>query len=734
MKSFSGRALLASTALCGALGVAAPAVAQDDGAASVEEVIVTAQRREQRLLDVPASVAAVGADAIKDLNIQQVSELSSHVPNLAIDSSTSLNSAVYIRGVGANSRNIGFDTRVGVYMDGVYLGQSPALNQELVDLERVEVLRGPQGALFGKNTVAGAINLISRRPSFDREGYVGLRLGNHEEIQATARYNLPLSDTLAAKLSVNRAQRDGFTKNLYDGSTVGNRDVWSWRAQLRWEATEALSVNISADGLVAREAGEYGNAFTNTFGTALTPGYLQPRTVNLDHQNRDERDVYGAAVEIAYRLASGPTFKSITAWRSTDFFSTNDLDYSPLDLLSVDFDDSYDQYTQEFQLVSGGDGPLGYVAGLYLYQQDSETKRTGRVGSLGPALGVAPGTTLPTAGDLRTRNIALYGNAEYEITEKLTLGAGFRWSWEEKVVDYMINGAGLPALGLATGRFSDSRVDRDFSPTVTATYAFQPRLTGFLRYAKGYKSGGYNLDFVSKTIFPGNLEFEKETASSFEGGLKGELFERRLSFSVTAFQTTFENYQVDQFQQLAGGGVAIVIGNASEVRSRGVELEGVFRPGGGLSIDASLGLQDVEFTSFPGGGSGGADASGKRVPGAAKVQAALGVTYVRPIGDDFELLLHADYSYRGSYYSDIDNLETVVVGGVTVPFDKIPEQGYVNGRIALSRDAQGWEVALWGRNLFDEDNVQIYGGDIFGTRTRRFTAPRTWGVELSARF
>lgn len=734
MRKFGERALLVSTALCGALGAWTPAAAQEGGAVSVEEIIVTAQRREQRLLDVPASVAAVSADAIRDLNIQQVSELSNHVPNLAIDSTTSLNSAVYIRGVGANSRNIGFDTRVGVYLDGVYLGQSPALNQELVDLERVEVLRGPQGALFGKNTVAGAINLISRRPSFAREGYVGLRVGAHDEIQATARYNLPLSDTLAAKLSVNRAERDGFTKNLYDGGTVGNRDVWSWRAQLRWEPTEDLLVDVSADGLVAREAGEYGNAFTNTFGTALSAGYANPRTVDLDHQNRDERDVYGLAVEVAYDLASGPTFKSITAWRSTDFFSTNDLDYSPLDLLWVDFDDSYDQYTQEFQLVSSGEGPLGYVAGLYLYQQDSETARTGRVGSLGPALGVAPGTTLPTAGDLRTRNVALYGNAEYQFTEKLTVGAGFRWSWEEKVVDYAIDGSGLPALGLATGRFADSRVDRDFSPTVTLTYAFQPRLTGFLRYAKGYKSGGYNLDFVSAAIFPGDLEFDKETAASFEGGLKGELFDRRLNFSATAFETTFENYQVDQFQQLAGGGVAIVIGNASEVRSRGVELEGEFRVTGGFTIDASLGLQEVEFTSFPGGGSGGSDASGKRVPGAARVQGALGATYVQPLGDDFRLLLHADYSYRGSYYSDIDNLDTIVVGGATVPFDRVPLQTYVNGRIALSQEAQGWEVALWGRNLFDEDNILIYGGDIFGTRTRRYTPPRTWGVELSARF
>jgi len=699
----------------------------------LDEIIVTAQRRGQRLIDVPASVAAVDEGAMRDLSVRQVSDLANHVPNLAIDATTSLNSAVYIRGVGANSRNIGFDTRVGVYLDGVYLGQSPALNQELLDLERVEVLRGPQGALFGKNTVAGAINLISRQPEFGREIQLGLRTGNYDNREATARFNLPLSDTVAARLSFNRGKRDGFTTNLFDGSTVGDRDVGSWRGQLRWDAGERLRLNLSADGLHAREAGEYGNAFTDTFGSALSEGYLRPRTVDLNHRNRDQRDVVGAALDASYRLDGGGTFKSISAWRSTRFFSTNDLDYSPLDFLSIDFDDEYEQATQEFQWLSGEGGRLEYVAGVYLYRQDSQSRRTARLGALAPLLGVEPGTTLPTDGDLRTRNAAVYGNVEYRLAERVKLGAGLRWSWEDKRAGYVIDGSTIPALGLATGSFRDSRSDRDISPTLALSYEFTPNLVGFLRHAHGYKSGGYNLDFVGANAFPDGLEFDKETAKSLEAGIKGSVWNRSLNFSATAFHTVFEDYQVDQFQDM-GEVVAIVIGNASEVRSRGIELEGSLRASERLDLTASLGLQDVEFTAFPGGGALGSDASGRRVPGASRVQASLGANYYIPLGANLELQLHGDYSHRGAYYSDIANASEIVVGGAAVPFDRVPATSYFNARVVLGHLAQDWELALWGRNVFGEDAVFIYGGDFFGTRTRRYAPPRTWGLELNLRF
>lgn len=739
--------LVSSTALLGLAATSAsaqqaarkPADKEENAAGPsddwrLEEVIVTAQRRDQRLTDVPASVAAVDAETIRDLNVQQLSELGAHVPNLQIDSSSSLNSAVYIRGVGANSRNIGFDTRVGVYLDGVYLGQSPALNQELVDLERVEVLRGPQGALFGKNTVAGAINLISRQPAFERDVFLSARVGNYEGRQGMVRWNQPLSDSVAAKVSLNYAARDGFTINTLSGDTLGDRDVLSWRGQVRWDVGDASRILASVDGLRARESGEFGNAFTNTFGSALSAGFFNPRTVELNHLNRDERDIHGASLDASHEFGNGLTLKSITSYRRTKFFSSNDLDYSPLDLLSIDFSDKYDQWTQEFQVTSPSGERFEYVAGLYLYAQDSTTTRTALAHSLAPLLGVADGATLDTAGTVETRNVALYGNGEYDLTDRLTIGAGFRYSWEEKDVEYLIDSSRFAVLRLATGTFQDTRSDSVFSPTLTARYAITPGLVAFVRYAEGYKSGGYNLDFISADSFPGGLEFREEIARSFEAGLKGDLMNRRLNFSLTGFRTVFDDFQVDQFQDMGDGVISIIIGNASEVESQGAELETVLSVNSQLRFNLGIGYQDVTFASFPGGGAGGIDATGQRVPGAARWQTNFGADYSVPMGNDFELKLHTDYTYRSSYYSDIGNVSSVWVGGVEVPYDRIKPAGLVNARIALTSLNQNWEAALWSRNLLDHDHVFIYGGDFFGTGTRRFAPPRTWGLELSARF
>ena len=712
--------------------LATPAWAQ--GVTALEEVVVTAQKREERLIDVPSSIAAVGEQTIKELNVQQLAELSNHVPNLIIDSNVSLNSAVYIRGVGANSRNIGFDTRVGVYLDGVYLGQSPALNQELVDLERVEVLRGPQGALFGKNTVAGAINLISRLPTFDTETFVSVRGGDYDERQGSLRFNTALGSNVATKISFNRALRDGFTTNLFDGSDVGNRDATSARAQLRWDVSDALQVVGSVDGLRTRERSEYGNAFTNTFGTAIVANYSTPRTINVNHNSADERDVYGGALNVSYTLDGGSTFKSISSYRSTEFASTLDVDYSPLDLLTVDFADEYRQLTQEFQWLAARIGRFEYLAGLYLYQQDSDTSRAARTQAQAPLLGLAAGQSVPTAGDVTTRNAALYAHSTYELTDALELGLGFRWSWEEKEANYAIDGSRLPALGLAAGTFSDSRTDEDFSPTATLTYQWAPSLVTYLRYAEGYKSGGYNLDFVGPRVFPNGLEFERETATNYEVGIKGDLWQRRLGFAIAVFRADFENYQVDQFLEVSPGVIAIVIGNAAEVRTQGIELEATLRPVDRLSLNLGIGVLDAEFESFPGGAAGNTDASGKELPGAAPLQANAGVSYSIPLNRSLDLLLHADYTYRDRYYSDIDNRTSVVVGGVTVPYDRVGASDYINARIAIAPQTQRWEFALWSRNLADSRHVSIYGGDFFGTLTRRYTAPRTWGAEISAKF
>ncbi|MCV6627034.1 MAG: TonB-dependent receptor plug domain-containing protein, partial [Cellvibrionaceae bacterium] len=253
--------LLPLSVAIAAVGFNAQAEQTNPGFA-LEEVTVTAQKRDEDLTEVPISITNFGAENIKDTGIRQLRDMAEFVPNVAMTSGTDFGSRVTIRGVGANSRNIGFDTRVGVYLDGVYLGQSPALNQEMLDLERVEVLRGPQGTLFGKNTVAGAINLVSKKPSDVLEGSVGFELGNFSSRQYSAAINIPISETLLSKFTINKQTRDGLVDNIITGNKINEQDALSYRAQLLFMPSDSFSANIAFDGLTAERLSYSGEAVT----------------------------------------------------------------------------------------------------------------------------------------------------------------------------------------------------------------------------------------------------------------------------------------------------------------------------------------------------------------------------------------------------------------------------------------------------------------------------------------
>ena len=231
--------LLGFTATASFFAMPLAANAQDSGLI-IEEIVVTAQKRTERLRDVPVSISVFNDNAIDQTGIRELKDVGAYIPNVQISEGNDFRSTVTIRGVGASSRNIGFDSRVGVYVDGVYVGQSPAINQELLNLERVEVLRGPQGTLFGKNTVAGAINLVTKKPDDDFHGSISVDVGNLNYRELKGLVNIPISDKAAASFTVSKTDRDGYVKNIITGSDLNERDVLAYRAQLRFDATDNL--------------------------------------------------------------------------------------------------------------------------------------------------------------------------------------------------------------------------------------------------------------------------------------------------------------------------------------------------------------------------------------------------------------------------------------------------------------------------------------------------------------
>jgi iron complex outermembrane recepter protein len=768
----------------GAAGMAAmaaliaplPAPAQQD---TIEEIVVTAQKRTERLVDVPVSISVFNDDAIDQTGVRELKDIADYIPNLEISEGNDFRSTVTIRGVGAQSRNIGFDSRVGVYVDGVYIGQSPAINQELLNLERVEVLRGPQGALFGKNTVAGAINLVTRKPGDEFSARVGADIGNFAYRELKAIVNVPFSDTVSASFSAAKTDRDGYVPNIVTGNDLNERDVLAYRAQLRIEASEKLEINASLDGLNSESLILVGDPITDML--ALQPVQVAPEfgVVGFNFDPSDKRDIYGGHVDFTYDLDSDHVLKSITGYRTTDAVYSNATDYSPVDIVSIEYSDDYDVLSQEFQLISPDEGAFTYVVGLYYYQQDANTNRDVVLGQdfidafvgplyasgqLSPPLPPAPalpnelvsqllgfgppGSKVFNRGEVNTRSYAAYFNGTYELADRLKLGFGARYSTEDKDVNWLLDGrnSGIFDIG-STGAdpmnpspLVNDRTDNFFAPAVSLTYALTDDTNVYARYAAGYKSGGFNLDYINSAELQANqgLEFDKETVDSYEIGLKGAYFDSQLQLNLAAFIANYDDYQVNQFVDLGGGRTSIRINNAAKVETSGVEAEANWMVTDDFSLRASLGLLDATFDSFPGGGTAGADASGNDLPNAPDTTASIGGIYYHDLPSlGSTLLLRADVNHASEFFSGANNDTEIPYNSAfpgTIPYGQLPERTEVNARIGLMSDNETWEVYLWGRNLADETDPQDELRDFFGTVAKLPSLPRTYGVEFGWKF
>jgi len=779
--SCAAMAMLAST---GAASAQSQDDSQEDAVHVLQEVVVTATRRAEKLSEVPISMSVIGAGDIEQTSVRELSELTGTIPNVSISGHNDFRSVITIRGVGSASRNIGFDSRVGVYVDGVYMGQSPAVNQELLDLERVEVLRGPQGMLFGKNTVAGAISLVTKKPTDEFSGKLSASLGNYNSRELQGMVNVPLAENLAAKFSVSKTDRDGYIKNIVTGNDLDSKDVLAYRAQLRYDPTDRFEINFAYDGLKADNKILVGEPLTNMLGTAETTIAPKPREVAFDFDPSEDRDVSGAMLDAQYELESGFTLKSITGYRDTDAFYTNATDYSPVSIIYVEYSDKFEQFTQEFQLISPSNERLTYMAGLYYYKQDADTERNVTLGdsfnetfiaaavapSVAPLLGLDPaslseaqlaliagivgfgpeGSVVYNAGTVSTESYAAYLNGSFDISDRWTLGFGGRYSVEDKDVNWLFDGrlSGVFNLGstnydpanpsVAPSPLVNSRQDTFFSPAISLSYALSGDANVYAKYSSGYKSGGFNLDFINKDELAANsgLEFDKETVDSYEAGLKSTLLGGRMTLNLAAFLSEYDNYQVNQFVDLGGGRTSIRITNAAKVVTKGIEADFNFQASENFGLQGTLGLLNAEYDSFPGGGTSGDDASGKKLTNAPEVTASLAGTYMREVPALGSMLLaRLDVTYTDGQFTTIDNIKSVnLAAGGSVPFGYIEELTQLNGRIGLIRNNENFEVYLWGRNLTDEDTIVDDFRDFFGTLVNHPNIGRTYGVELVAKF
>jgi iron complex outermembrane receptor protein len=810
-----------STAFFGFALVSVTVMAQEAEDFAIEEVLVTAQKRSETLQEVPIAISVFSSDSIDQTGVMELRDLTEYIPNVLITQGSDFGAQINIRGVGANARNIGFDSRVGVYLDGVYLGQGPALNQDLVDLDQIEVLRGPQGTLFGKNTVAGAINMISTKPTQEFEGSVTANVFNYDGLELKGMVNIPMGDIVSARISYSTRTRDGYVKNVYDpshvpstinivhpiagpifgiplcdtlgGSTppgcigkivgpdvdpntkkmVNDVDTQSYRAQLRITPNEKLDINIAVDGLDSDRAFINGEPFTDTFGSTIDRFAPETNEVSFSEFSWETREIFGASLNIDYSLDNDYSFRSITAYRDTEMVHHHDTDASAIDFLFIDYTDAYEQTTQEFQWISPDDSKFKYVAGFYYYNQDSTTIRDAVTGNAGWmfAAPVEFGGGAYSWGNVETDSWALFLNTSYDFNAQWRLGVGLRYSDETKDVDWYLDGTRSGAFLIGTtepGGYIDSDTYTNFAPMVSLGYALGDNTNIYAKYSTGFKSGGFNVDYIKQEDLDNGIEFDEETVDSFELGLKSTFLDGRLQLNAAAFIANYEDYQVNQFFDLgfdeATGAqlTSIRITNAAEVDTSGLELEATYNVTANLTLNATLGLLDATFKDFPAGTSVEVpdpitgnpikvpvNAKGNDLPLAPSATGTFGFQHYTHF-DAMDLLIRLDVIYTGDYFTTIEN-ETIrnLTGlapttfaldissyGVpyTIDYGHVDSFTTLNGRIGLIGNEGAWEVYLWGRNMTDEGTYVDYFRDFFGSLSGIRLMPRTYGIEATYHF
>lgn len=693
----------------------APAAPAQPAERAIEEIVVTARQRTESVQRVPLSISSVTAEVLQEGRIDRLQEMQYSVPNLVFgETGSSGETHIGLRGIGDFSRNIGFDTRVGVYIDDVFIGQSLAVDQSLVDIAQIDVLRGPQGTLFGKNTSSGVISIRTRRPEFNlTEGEFSVGAGNFDSRSGSAVLNVPLGEQAAARLSFIGQSQDGYVRNLTTGRDLMSNDHRQGRMRLRLQPAAGLDIDISAD---------YGRQHNDTLFLEPSVDADAPgrRRVAQDGPLIDENRRRGLGATVDYAFANGFVLTSISGFRDAERKVGSDEDGSPAYGLHVShFEDEFTHLTQELRLASPETAPLRYVLGAYLFRQQGEQTRRAL---FGPGFG-APPDTLAALGvaEVDTDAWAGFINADWDASENLTLSGGLRYTVESK--DAKVSQFGSPA-GLADfPDYRDRFRDRSVTATVNALYQAHDDIALYATYSRGHKSGGWNVDFIGGTEF---LPFEEETVDSYEVGAKMELRDGRLRLNVAAFRAEYDDFQVFQFQS-AGPATLLVVSNAAEVVTQGLEVEGLARITDGFEIAYGVGYARTEFDDFPGGAVDEAGApvnvAGNRLPRAPRLTSSVTARYHFPVARAGHGKLAVNYAYRGEQYFNPDNRPNGRQGAY--------------GLLGASLDvefAESWSVFLWGRNLTDRDYRVNRGVSFLGIPFDLWAQPRSWGAGFSYRF
>ncbi|RRJ51260.1 TonB-dependent receptor [Pseudomonas aeruginosa] len=759
-----GGALPASAADAPAPAEEAPPLASsvpDKADTALGKVTVTARRREEDSQKVPTPITVLGGETLEAQRISRVQDLQQVLPSVNVAYIHARQSSVAVRGIGNNPASDGLEGSAGIYLDNVYLGRPGMAVFDLLDIEQLELLRGPQGTLFGKNTTAGVLNISTRAPTFTAERTVEVSGGQDGYFQGRGTVSGPLGETLAGRLSAYRTRDDGYIKNIHDDNYLNGGERQGARGQLLFEPNEDFSLRWIADYNEEDSSNGsmvvYGGA-ERFWQRAALVGALplrdpQRRKVNINGRQHVSVHQGGSSLEANWNLAGGYRLTSISAYRYWHFTPANDeqLNVSAINDTGVEVHDR--QFSQEVRLASPTGGAFDYVVGAYAFRQNLGNKTFTSYGPLadlyllGANLGALNDTYSKANGKIETDSFALFAQGTWHLTERLDFTAGLRGTYEEKNAKVErfapLGGAAVGGVGAAVrngqlGAYDSGDLSQyNFAPSalLSLSYQFSDDLLGYASLSHGEKSGGVNLAVGSApSAGADSLLVGPERANDAELGLKSTLFDRRLLLNANLFWTGIHGYQATTLYQAPGSTQLVqVLANAGSVRSRGLEFEATALPLRGLTLNFNGSYNDVTYLSFkdapcpaevstrPGAPSS-CDLTGQRVVGASKWIANLNGEYQWRLDDRFQPYVSASYAYRSSAEGTLDNSD----------LSKIDGYALVNLAAGLRSDLGDGQLdtSVWLKNAFDKDYYLSAFASINGSYTASVGQPRTLGVSL----
>ncbi|PCI48711.1 MAG: hypothetical protein COB49_05700 [Alphaproteobacteria bacterium] len=696
---------------------------------TVDEVVVTSLRRRSNMQKVPVAVTVIKPPFIREARLHNLEDVGTRVPGLTVASFSIGQPTIHVRGVGSNDDGAALDNSIVMFIDDVYVGRITAISMNFFDLEQIEIMRGAQGTLYGKNAIGGAINVTSKSPTEQLTGELEATVGNYNRRDLRGVISGPLvADKLLGRLAFHSRARDGWQESIFlPGVKQNDENTWSTRGKLRFALSDQIVLDLNGDyakddlestgripvvgrvpvrllgpdGLPTGEKALPTDIFESLGGSAK-------RAINSD-RGFTNRTIWGLSSRVSHEGEYGRLL-SITAFRSTDFSWLEDSTGLPSSLtdqrVNSNVDEKHSQFSQELRWISPGEARLKYVLGLYYLFE-----HTHRIENFIFSRGVAT-----TDQDNRTNSFAAFGEATYAITNRVNFTVGGRLTYENKKMDQQNIISGDQFILLEEFNLRNEGNWTDFSPNFVLSWQQSTDIMWYASLSRGYKSGGFQgapatLDLARRTIDP-------ESVWNYEIGYKSQWFEDRFRLNLVGFYSDYQDLQVVQFKTEGNFGV-FQTSNAASASLKGVEMEFTLKALTGLEFSGSYAYLDATYDDF--NDLSGRDFTGNSLRQAPRHSLYLALYYERPLYDG-RLRARADYRYQGESFREPDNSVTIQPG-----FD------LVDASIAYESSDDSWEVTLWAKNLMDKEYIShlyVLGGNDFAL----FGPPRTYGLTLTFNF